>query len=122
MEKNLGEENWNRIGSLLRSFVNGKIRLIRLQLLRAVATTAGQAASLLIALFIFFLFALFAALTLAFWLSQLAGSYVTGFGATALLVLLVFMLLFVMRKRLFIDPVIRAIIRAQHDPEESDDL
>ena len=121
MENNSGEVNWNNMIALLRSLVNGKIRLVRLQLLRAVAVTAGQAASLLIGLFVFFLFALFAALTFAFWISRVAGSYVAGFGATALVVLLLFLLLFVMRKKLFVDPVIKAMLQAHQEKTNTDE-
>ena len=121
MENNSGEANWSNMGQLLRSLVNERIQLVRLQLLKAVAITAGQAASMLVGLFIFFLFALFAALTLAFWLSKVSGSYITGFGATALLVLLVFLLLFILRKRLFVDPVIKAMIRAHHEQNDEEE-
>jgi hypothetical protein len=50
-------------------------------------------------------------LTLGFWLSQLTGSYVAGFGYTSLAIILLIALIFAFRKILFLNPIISVSIK-----------
>ena len=56
-------------------------------------------------------------MTLAYWLSDVFSSTIMGFGITTLFLLLVFALLAVFRKRLFINPVISSIISQSSDDD-----
>jgi hypothetical protein len=56
----------------------------------------------------------------AFWFSELLHSQVMGFGLVTLLILLLFILLAIFRKALFVDPIIHNII--QKSREEGKDI
>jgi len=73
-----------------------------------------------LSLFLGFLFFLFGGLMVAYWFSGLFHSYVKGFGLVTLLILVVFVLLAVFRKALFVEPVIQTIIQNSKE-EDSDD-
>jgi hypothetical protein len=57
------------------------------------------------------LLAIFLELVTGFWLSAVTGSYTRGFGLATLIIVVVILLLAALRKVLFVNPIIRAIIR-----------
>jgi hypothetical protein len=105
--------------TLLKEYLETRMKIYRLQSIRLFSQSAGYFAWILISAFLVFLFLLFSGMMLGFWFSNLLHSYVKGFGLVALLILLVFILLAVFRKSLFVNPVVQSII--QRSKEEEDD-
>lgn len=110
---------------LVGEYIEIRLNLYRLQLTRAFSRSAGYLLWILISLVLLSLFFVFAGIVTGFWLSALTGSYVKGFGITALLVLFILGILTLLRRALFINPVIRSVIRSmdkQKGPENKDEL
>jgi hypothetical protein len=55
----------------------------------------------------------------AFWFSKIFNSYVKGFGLVTLLIVLVFILLAVFRKVLFVEPIIHTVIQKSKEEGEA---
>ena len=107
--------------TLLKEYLETRLEIYRLQSLRVFARSAGLFVWVLLSLFLAFLFLLFGGMMLGFWFSDLFHSHVKGFGMVTLLVLLVFILLTIFRKVLFVEPVIQSIIQKSRDEEEAHD-
>ena len=97
--------------SLLKEYLETRMEIYRLQSTRVVAKSAGMIAWIFLSLLLGFLFLLFGGLMLSYWFAGIFHSYVKGFGLVALLILLVFLIIAVFRRVLFVDPVIHAIIQ-----------
>lgn len=106
--------------TLLKEYLETRLEIYRLQSLRLFARSAGLFVWVLLSLFLAFLFLLFGGMMLGFWFSDLFHSHVKGFGLVTLLVLLVFILLTIFRKALFVEPVIQSVIQKSRDEEETD--
>jgi hypothetical protein len=104
--------------TLLKEYLETRMEIYRLQSLRLFAKSAGLFAWVLLSLFLAFLFLLFGGMMVAFWFSSIFHSQVKGFGLVTLLILLIFVLLAVFRKALFVDPVIQSVIQKSKDEEE----
>ena len=59
-------------------------------------------------------------MTLGYWLSSLMDSYIKGFGLTTLLMIVIFVVFTVFRKKLFVHPIVQAIITSAADEAEED--
>lgn len=103
---------------LLQDYVETRLELYRLQGIRAVSKTAGYLIWLILAIFMIWMIGLFAALVFAFWMSELTGSMVYGFGITLGIIIIKVLLLRAFRRQLFVDPIIRKIIRKLQEAEE----
>jgi Putative Actinobacterial Holin-X, holin superfamily III len=97
--------------TLLRDYVETRIEIFRLQGIRQAARVGGYVLWIVMALFLVFLFIIFGGITIGYWLSSLLNSYTAGFGVTTLILLVVIVLLTAMRNTLFVNPIIRNIIR-----------
>jgi hypothetical protein len=106
--------------TLLKEYIETRMKIYRLQSIRLFSQSAGYFAWIIISVFLIFLFLLFSGFMVGFWFSALFHSYVKGFGLVALLILLVFVLLAVFRKSLFVEPVIQSIIRRSRDEEDEE--
>jgi hypothetical protein len=107
--------------TLLREYLDTRLEIYRLQTLRIFARSAGLFVWLLLSLFLAFLFLLFGGMMIAFWFSGLFHSQVKGFGLVAGLILLIFVLLAVFRKALFVEPVIQLVIQKTQEEEKPED-
>ena len=104
---------------LLKEYLETRLEIYRLQSLRLFAKSAGYLAWILLSLFLAFLLLLFGGLMVAYWFSGLFHSYVKGFGMVALLILVLFILIALFRRILFVEPVIQSIIqRSKEEPED----
>jgi uncharacterized membrane protein len=65
-----------------------------------------------ISAFLIFLVLIFIGLVLGFWFAEMTGSMASGFGLATLLLMLVIVLIALLRKQLFIYPLIRLFIKA----------
>jgi len=105
---------------LFKEYIETRLELFRLQAIRVISQSAGYLVWILISLFLLFLIMIFSGIVLGCWLSSLMNSYVLGFGATTLILIGVFILLAVFRKKLFVQPVIQAIISKTNESFEQD--
>jgi len=105
---------------LLKEYIETRLELFRLQSIRIISQSAGYLVWILISLFLLFLIMIFSGIVLGCWLSSLMNSYVLGFGATTLILVGVFILLAVFRKKLFVHPVIQAIISKTNESFEQE--
>ena len=105
---------------LAREWVDDRARLYKLKGLRTFSRSAAYLVRVLITVVLVFFFLLFLGITSGFWLSELTGSYVKGFGLVTAVILFVATLLFLFKKTLFVDPIIRNIIRRTASGEKKD--
>ena len=106
---------------LVKEYLDIRLDIYKLKLIRLFAKSAGNLIWILISLFLLLLFSIFLGLVGGFWLSDLTGSYVKGFGIITLIILLKVAALAAFRKALFINPIIRGIVRRVTDDEEGSD-
>jgi len=103
----------------LQEWVELKAELFNLKFIRKSSTIGGIVVWLMILGFLSLIILFFIGLTIGFWLSGVFSSYVIGFGITTGILLLITFILILLRKQLFINPIIRIIIRDQtRDHEE----
>ena len=106
--------------TLLKEYVETRIEIVRLEAIRTASKTSGYLIWIIISLFLFFLIAIFAGLVLGFWLTDLTGSYIKGFGITTLIMIAIVVILALLRKALFVNPAVKAIIGHFHvDDDEN---
>jgi hypothetical protein len=105
--------------SVLKEYIETRLEIFRLQAVKISSKSAGYLVWIIISMCLLFLIALFSGMALGYWFSALTGSYVEGFGLTALLMILIFVLFAIFRKKLFLNPVVKAII--QSSMEEMDE-
>jgi hypothetical protein len=106
--------------ALLKEYVETRMEIYRLQSLRIFSKSAGYFAWIIVSLFLVFLILLFSGVVIGFWFSGLLHSYVKGFALITGLLLLVFILLALFRKSLFVNPVIQLIIQKSREEEEEE--
>jgi hypothetical protein len=107
---------------LLKEYIETRLDIFRLGAIRTISKSAGNFVWVIISLFLLFLILLFAGLVLGFWLSDLTGSFIKGFGFTTLILLLLFSVLAIFRKKWFVNPLIQFIIdRSMEELEEEEE-
>lgn len=112
---------------ILWDYWETRLEIYRLQGVRGFAKATGWVLWFLIALFLYFMLSMFAALVLAFWLSDIFNSFVIGFGITTGVIALKMLIITLLRKQLFVDPIIRRILKTtqeqspltEEDPQDS---
>lgn len=106
---------------LVADYVQAKVEVYRLQGVKAFSKTAGYLIWLIISLFLLWLLIIFGGIVTGLWLSELTHSYVTGFGLTTLIILFFAVLIYVLRKTLFINPLIRLILQYGQEEREKEE-
>ncbi len=106
--------------AVLKEYIETRMEIYRLQSLRVFSKSAGYFAWIMVSLFLAILIIIFGGLMLGYWFSSLLGSYVKGFGLMTLLLVVVFVLLALFRKSLFVDPVVQSIIQRSREEEEAE--
>lgn len=96
---------------LITGWVDTKMEIYRLRAVLVVSRMAGSILWIIISLVLVSLLIVFGGIVTGFWLSEITGSYTKGFGITAIILLVLILLLAALRKVLFINPIIRAIIK-----------
>ena len=105
---------------LLKEYLETRLEIYRLQSLRLFAKSAGYFAWILVSSFLAFVFLLFGGMMVGFWFAGIFHSNVKGFGLVTLLILLIFILITLFRKMIFVDPVIHSIIQRSREEGEED--
>jgi hypothetical protein len=97
----------------LQEYLELKIEILNLKFIRKSSTIGGLLIWILILSFLGLLILFFAGMALSFWLSGIFNSNTAGFAATTGILLLFTLILILARKQLFINPIIRIIVREQ---------
>ena len=109
--------------ALLQQYVETRMEIIRLQLIRATARAMGSLIWLIVFLFLVFLLLIFIGLVLGFLFSEITGSHVVGFLIAAGILLLFTLILTLFRKFIFINPAVRLLVGIfARETEEEDDM
>jgi hypothetical protein len=106
--------------SLLSNYLETRLEIYRLSGIRASSKAVGYLIWVLVSLFLLLIVCIFVGLMIGFWLSDITGSNVKGFGLTALIFIVIFILMALMRNALFVNPAIKAIISKLQDNESED--
>lgn len=104
----------------LNEYVEVQIQIFNLKLIRKTASISGILIWVFVSLLLLLLILFFAGLTLSFWLSNIFNSPITGFGITTVIFIIISLILGLARKQLFINPIIRIIIREQTKENEAE--
>ena len=104
---------------LLSEYIETRIEIIRLQGIKASSKAIANLVWVLISLFLVSVVFIFAGLVLGFWLSELTGSMVKGFGYTTLIMIVLVIILALLREQLFINPVLKKILHKMHEDSET---
>lgn len=96
---------------LANEYFNIRMEIYKLGMIRTFSKSAGFLLWILISIVLLSLFIVFAGIVTGFWFSELTGSYLAGFGLATLLIVAVTGILALFRKQLFINPMIRSLIR-----------
>ena len=101
----------NENKKLAKEYFDIRIELLRLQLVRTFSKSAGYFIWTVISMFLLLLFMIFLFLVIGFWLAEITGSILIGFAVTLLIILLVAVVMTLLRRILFVNPIIRNTIR-----------
>ena len=104
---------------LAKEYLDLKIEIGRLRLISMFSKTAGYIIWVIVMLFLFSLACTFLGLVAGFWFSDLTGSYVKGFGLATIGILLMIFLIIVLRRTLFVNPIIRTIIKKANEENKT---
>jgi len=104
--------------AVLKEYLDTRMEIYRLQSLRIFSKSAGYFAWIMVSALLAFLILIFGGLMLGYWFSSMLGSFVKGFGLLTLLLVVLFILLALFRKSLFVDPVVQSIIQKSREEEE----
>jgi len=96
---------------LVMDYLEARLEIFKLRMIRMFSKSAGYLIWVIVSLFLFFLLMTFIGMVIGFWLTDVTGSYVRGFGYTSLIMFGLIMLLALFRKTLFVNPFIRLMIR-----------
>jgi hypothetical protein len=102
----------------LQEYFELKFEIFSLKFIKKSATIGGLLIWILVISFFILLILFFAGMTLGFWLSSVFNSNIAGFGVTTGILLLITLIIILARKQLFINPIIRIIIREQTKENE----
>ena len=103
---------------LLKDYLDTRLEIFKLKMIRLFSKSAGYLIWIIISLCLSFLLMTFIGLVIGFWLTDVTGSYIKGFGYTTLIMLGIIVILALLRKTLFVNPLIRIVIRQITDASD----
>ena len=103
---------------IAREYLDIRLEILRLQLVRMFSKSAGYFIWTIVSLLLVLLFMLFVFLVAGFWLSELTGSIIAGFALTAVIILVTAAVITLLRRILFVNPIIRNTIRHMEREKE----
>jgi hypothetical protein len=106
---------------LFQHYIETRVEILRLQMIRSLSKAIGSLVWLILLLFILFLLLIFIGLILGFLFSEITGSNVIGFSISTGILFLFALLLILLRRTLFIDPVVRLLIGIFSAPGEDEE-
>lgn len=111
---------FNENKKLAKEYVDTQLTIYKLKLIRSFSKSAGFLTWMIVSFFLIWLLIIFGGLVTGFWLSELTGSYTKGFGITTLFILVLIILIALLRKTIFINPIIRTLIHKAAEGKEED--
>ncbi len=120
-QENLGsffKEN----AKMAREYFETRLEIYRLRAIRLISKSAGYFIWIIISLFLAFLLIIFLGIVLSLWFSEMTGSYLTGFSITTLILLALVIIIALLRKKLFVNPIIRAFIARAEDGDDKEEF
>ncbi|PJJ74591.1 putative superfamily III holin-X [Thermoflavifilum aggregans] len=103
---------------LLLQYLQTRIALVRTRLLIRLVKAISLILGVLLAGFIVLLVVIFLGIALGYWLGAWMGSYALGFLAVAVLYILIFMLVYVFRRQIFLRPIANLVIHTFLDEND----
>lgn len=94
-----------------RDYIEARWRLIRLDAAGKLSKALGLFFTLTMAFLLFFFVIVFLGMVLAYWISEMSGSFTLGFSVTAFLFIVLLGILLIFRKRLIQRPLANLLIR-----------
>lgn len=117
-------EEFNKFESLaeqLKAYVNTRVSQVKLSLAEKVSNLAATMIAMLLSALVFFLFLTLLCVAGALLIGQWLGSIWLGFLIVSGFVLLIGLLLWLAKDRLFRIPIMNALIEAMFENEEADE-
>ncbi|MBY0535733.1 MAG: hypothetical protein K2P88_07785 [Chitinophagaceae bacterium] len=115
--ENLGSF-FKQVQELLMDYVNTRLETAQLKAVRSISQILGTLIWIIISLFLVFLVIIFVGLVVGFWFTQITGSYIAGFAIATGFIVLLLILATLLRKVLFINPLIRLFLQKSQETEE----
>jgi hypothetical protein len=107
--------------ALVKEYLETKTDIYKLKAIRSSSLLLGSLVWIIISLFLFFLLFIFIGLVVGFWFAELFGSLTIGFGLATILLFFVMLLVFLFRKQIFINPMIRIFIKIMTSNNEAEE-
>lgn len=119
-QENLNEF-YNENRKLVSDYVETRLEILKLTLIRSASKTLGVLAFITIICFLLLMFLLFLVISFTWWMSDLMGSAALGYltGSGVFIVMIIFC--FIFRKPLFVNPFVRLFLVSSLDEEEEDE-
>lgn len=110
--------------SIVSEYLDIRLEILRLQLIRIFSKSAGYFIWTIVSLFLLLLFMIFIFLLIGFWLSEMTGNLIVGFAMTSIIILILGAVITLLRRILFVNPIIKNTIRYMEKEEstKNDDL
>jgi len=96
---------------LLKEYVEVRLKLLKLQLIKALSRSLGMLFAMMVVSFFAFLVILFLGFSFSAWIMAETGNAALGYAAGAGLFFIFLLLVIILRKPLFMNPLIRVFIR-----------
>jgi hypothetical protein len=106
---------------LAKDYFETRMEIYRLRAIRLISKSAGYLIWTIISLFLVFLFIIFLGVVVSLWLSDVTGSYIAGFSITTLAIFVLIIVLALLRKVLFVNPIIKAFINQAEETEAEEE-
>ena len=104
----------------IQEYVELKIEIFSLKFIKKSSTIGAVLIWIMILAFFGLLILFFAGMTISFWLSKVYDSNLIGFGITTGILVFFTLILILLRKQLFINPIIRIIVKEQTKDNEEE--
>jgi hypothetical protein len=104
---------------IIKEYIETRSSIYKLKAVRSLSGILGLLMWFVISAFLGFLVLIFIGLVLGFWFSEMTGSMASGFGIATLLLLVVIVLIALLRRQLFIYPLIRIFIHVMTSQDDS---
>lgn len=103
---------------LVTDYFDTRAEIARLQGIRILSKSAGTLLWVILSMLFFSILLIFLGFVLGFWLSDLLSSYVAGFALTSLAIFIIIVLLALFRNPLFVNPIIRKLIKQANNEDD----
>lgn len=118
MDKEKIEKSLNKTVEGIKQYIDLKTELFSLIIVERLAKVLSRVAVLMVLTMLMFFFLLFISFAFVGWLELLTGSESMGYIIIAIFYLIIGVIIYMMRKQLFLDPLIKGIIGIFDEEED----